>query len=323
MPMLDMSLERLKNYQGINPKPADFDQFWDNELEKIHAYNGKYEFTDANYPVCGVIVEDLNFVAPDGSVIHGKIARPEAKGKYPTLFNFHGKSGNFGSVKGLLSWVAAGFAVAALDCRSQSGPSGDATDRGLLAQAGLVVRGLNKGRDYLYYKDVYLDVVRFVDIIKAQPYCDTDRLYAHGGSQGGALTVVCAALCPEIKAMAPVYPFLCDYKRLYEMDQMERAYSEIKEYVRCFCPCDDEERAKMWETLGYIDIQFLAPRIKADTLWFTGLMDNVCPPSTQFAAYNKITANKEMVIYTNHGHEGNWRTDDRAFQFIVNHPTNK
>ena len=99
--------------------------------------------------------------------------------------------------------------------------------------------------------------------------------------------------------------------------------TEIKEYVRCFCPCDDEERAKMWETLGYIDIQFLAPRIKADTLWFTGLMDNVCPPSTQFAAYNKITANKEMVIYTNHGHEGNWRTDDRAFQFIVNHPTNK
>ena len=135
--------------------------------------------------------------------------------------------------------------------------------------------------------------------------------------------MVCGALCPEIKAIAPVYPFLSDYKRLYEMDQMERAYAEIREYVRNFCPCDDEERAKMWETLGYIDIQYLAPRIKADTLWVLGLMDNVCPPSTQFAAYNKITASKEMVVYTNHGHEGNWRTDDKAFLFIINHPTNK
>ena len=155
MPMLDMSLEKLQAYQGKNPKPADFDQFWDNELEKIHAYNGAYSFTATNYPVNGIIVEDLYFTAPDGSSIHGKIARPAAEGKYPTVFLYHGKSGHLGSVKGLLPWVSAGFVVAALDCRSQSGPSGDATDRGLLAQAGLIVRGLNKGKDYLYYNILY------------------------------------------------------------------------------------------------------------------------------------------------------------------------
>ena len=323
MPMLDMPIERLRTYQGQNPKPADFDAFWDNELEKIHAFNGAYEIIDTEFSTKNVKVEDLFFTAPDGSRIHAKIARPAAEGKYPTVFLFHGKGGNLGASKSLLSWVSEGFVAASIDCRSQAGLSNDATERGLLGQSGLIVRGLSKGRDYLYYKDVFLDVVRLVDIVKAQPYCDVDRLYARGGSQGGALTLVCAALCPEIKAIAPIVPFLCDYKRLYEMDQMERAYSEIKDYVRYACPIDDENRAKMWETLGYIDVQHLAPRIKAETLWFVGLMDNICPPSTQFAAYNKITAKKEIVVYTNHGHETPWEIDDRFFLFLTRHESVK
>ena len=47
----------------------------------------------------------------------------------------------------------------------------------------------------------------------------------------------------------------------------------------------------------------LASRIRAEVLMFTGLMDTICPPSTQFAAYNKITAPKEVVIYPDFGHE--------------------
>ena len=34
-----------------------------------------------------------------------------------------------------------------------------------------------------------------------------------------------------------------------------------------------------------------------------GLMDTVCPPSTQFAAYNKITSPKALAIYPDFGHE--------------------
>ncbi len=103
------------------------------------------------------------------------------------------------------------------------------------------------------------------------------------------------------------------------MDLLKDAYNEIRDYLRCYCPEENELRDRMWETLGYIDIQYLAPRIKADTLWFTGLMDNICPPSTQFAAYNKITAKKEMVVFTNHAHEGAWQYDERAYAFLLKH----
>ncbi len=214
MPILDMPLSKLKTYDGISPKPSDFDEFWDCELKKIHAYDGKYTITPhSTLKIPNVAVEELNFVAPDGSNINCRITRPDDGERHPVLFRFHGKSGNIGSANNDLAFVPAGFVVASMNCRSQSAFSDDCTDRGIYGQAGLIVRGLNKGREFLYYKDVFLDVVRLVDIIKSMPYADVNRLYAHGGSQGGALTVVCAALCPEIKACVPYYPFLSDYKR--------------------------------------------------------------------------------------------------------------
>ena len=45
-------------------------------------------------------------------------------------------------------------------------------------------------------------------------------------------------------------------------------------------------------------------------------MDTVCPPSTQFAAYNKITSPKQTAIYPDFGHEGLPGFHDRAFQFL-------
>ena len=66
-----------------------------------------------------------------------------------------------------------------------------------------------------------------------------------------------------------------------------------------------------------MDIQNLAPRIQAKVQWHIGLMDKICPPSTQFAAYNKITSGKDMVIYPDFGHEGVPGREDTIFQFLM------
>jgi cephalosporin-C deacetylase len=110
-----------------------------------------------------------------------------------------------------------------------------------------------------------------------------------GASQGGALSLACAALEPRVKRIAPVFPFLCDYRRVWEMDQAKAAYEELSLYFRAFDPRHEREAA-VFEKLGYIDVQHLAPRIRAEVLLYVSLMDAVCPPSTQFAAYNKITS---------------------------------
>ena len=116
------------------------------------------------------------------------------------------------------------------------------------------------------------------------------------------MAIACAALVPEIKLCAASYPYLSDYKRIYEMDMDERAYEGLKYYFRHFDPTHERED-EIFTKLGYIDIQFLAPRIKAKVLMGTGLRDNICPPSTQFAMYNKITSEKKIVIYPEYGHE--------------------
>ena len=49
---------------------------------------------------------------------------------------------------------------------------------------------------------------------------------------------------------------------------------------------------------------------------FTGLMDSICPPSTQFAAYNKIVSEKSVVIYPDFGHENLPDSDDMILSFM-------
>jgi cephalosporin-C deacetylase len=100
------------------------------------------------------------------------------------------------------------------------------------------------------------------------------------------------------------------------MDQAKDAYAELREHFRHFDPRHEREE-QIFETLGYVDIQHLAPRIKGDVLWSIGLMDTICPPSSQFAAYNKITAPKKMEIYPDFGHEGLPGVNDRIFEYMM------
>jgi cephalosporin-C deacetylase len=99
------------------------------------------------------------------------------------------------------------------------------------------------------------------------------------------------------------------------MDLAKDAYNELKSYFRSFDP-RHECAHEIWTALGYIDNQHLAPRIRAEVLMSVGLMDSICPPSTQFAAYNKISSKKDLVIYPDFGHEGLPDNNDKMFTFF-------
>jgi cephalosporin-C deacetylase-like acetyl esterase len=119
----------------------------------------------------------------------------------------------------------------------------------------------------------------------------------------------------SIKACSAAFPFLCDYRRVWEMDLAEGAYEELKSYFRLFDPTHAREQ-EVFRTLGYIDVQNLVPRIRAEVLMGTALMDQICPPSTQFAAYNKISANMKLILYPDFGHKELPGHMDRVFAFF-------
>jgi cephalosporin-C deacetylase len=100
------------------------------------------------------------------------------------------------------------------------------------------------------------------------------------------------------------------------MDLAQGAYEELRTYFRQFDPLHERED-EIFMKLGYIDVQNITKRIKSKILMGTGLMDQICPPSTQFAAYNKITSEKELVVYPDFGHEGLPGFADAIYKFIT------
>ena len=317
MPMVDMPLKELFNYQGINPKPVDFDAFWDGALDEMRHTPHNIELIPADFKTDFAECFDLYFDGTGESRIHAKYVRPKNRlKKSPIVLQFHGYSGDAGDWSDKLNYAAAGFCVAALDCRGQAGLSEDFGKTIGTTFKCHFIKGLDGKPKDLFYKHMFLDTAKMADVVLSFPEVDSSRAVATGASQGGALTVACAALEPRIKKLAPVYPFLSDYKRVWEMDLAKDAYDELKYYFRKFDPLHEKEE-QVFTQLGYIDIQYLAPRIKGETLWTTGLMDTICPPSSQFAAYNKISAKKNLLIYPDYGHEYIPGLSDKIFPFLT------
>lgn len=316
MPLIDMPLEKLKQYKGINPKPKDFDAYWERGLKEMRAVKPRLELVPAKFKSSVADCFDMFFDGVDNSRIHAKLLRPKRiSGKAPALLMFHGYSGSCGDWADKLGYVSQGYVVAALDCRGQGGLSEDKGSVKGNTLRGHFIRGLADAPEKLLFRSIYLDTAQMAKIVMEMDCVDPKRVGATGGSQGGALTVACAALEPRIKLAAPAFPFLSDYKRVWQMDLAKDAYDELKAYFRLFDPTHSREN-ETFERLGYIDIQHLAPRIKATMFWGIGLMDTICPPSTQFAAYNKIKSKKRMEIYPDFGHEGLPGFSDKVFGFM-------
>lgn len=317
MPLsFDMPLTDLYTYQGTNPRPADFDEFWNQSIAEMHALDPQVELIPAEFEHPAANCFHLYFTGIGGARIHVKLIRPKTiPAPTPAMLMFHGYSMNAGDWLDKIAYVAAGFTVAALDCRGQGGLSEDPGGTKGWTLNGHFVRGLDDAPAKMTFRQIYLDTAQLARIIMAMPEIDATRVGATGASQGGGLTLACAALEPRIKRAAPIYPFLIDYKRVWQIDLDKDAYSELKSYFRRFDPRHERED-EIFTQLGYIDVQHLSPRIQAEVLLTVGLRDEVCPPSTQFAAYNKITSPKTVDLYHEYAHEHLPECGDRIFEFM-------
>jgi cephalosporin-C deacetylase len=311
-----MPLEELWKYQGCNPRPADFDDYWDQGLGEMSTVDPQVELIPADFQTDIAQCYHLYFTGVRGARIHAKFLQPRNAGRpHPAVLMFHGYSMNSGDWSSKLPYVALGFSVAALDCRGQGGLSEDKGGMKGWTLRGHIVRGLDDSPENMLFRHIFLDTAQLARIVMSMSDVDEGRVGAMGGSQGGGLSLACAALEPRINRLAPTFPFLCDYQRVWEIDLDERAYEELRDWFRRFDPRHLRAEA-VFEKLGYIDVQHLCPRIQGEVMMAVGLMDQVCPPSTQFAAYNKIQAKKSLLTYPDYAHEELPDHADEIFQFM-------
>lgn len=297
------AIEQWGEYLGSNSKPKDFDEFWDNGKKLVDNANLSYELVEHELYSKVVDGYELNFKAIDGAHIHCQFFKPKnVTGKLPVMILFHGYHVNVGDWSDKIGTAAEGMIVVAMDVRGQGGKSEDITRTKGGTLKGHIIRGVDEGPENLFFRSVFLDIYQLTQIIFSMEDVDAEQVHTYGASQGGAQAIVCAALEPRVKKAFALYPFLSDYREAYRNEVNSSAYEELSYWFRFRDPLHTKEE-KFFNTLDYIDIQYLAPRIKAQVYWGIGLEDQVCQPKTQFAVYNQLTCQKEMIIYPEHGHE--------------------
>jgi cephalosporin-C deacetylase len=163
---------------------------------------------------------------------------------------------------------------------------------------GFMTRGVLDPVTY-YYRRVFTDAVRAVEAARSHPAVDGAHIAVTGGSQGGGIALAVAGLVPDLTAALPDVPFLCHYRAASGITDAD-PYREITRFLQVHRADVD----RVFRTLSYFDGVNFSARARARALFSVGLMDEVCPPRTVFAAYNHYAGPKEIRVWPYNHHEG-------------------
>jgi cephalosporin-C deacetylase len=311
MPSIDMPLEQMRQYKPTLYREADFDQFWETTVNEALAAPMNAELIPYVLPTKGLQCYAVRFDGYKGGRIAGWYVRPTSRGKFPGLCMYHGYSGRGPRPIDMIAYASQGICVLSMDCRGQNGQSQDVSvvDEGY--QMGWMTKGIRDPKQY-YFRYVYADAVRALELLARREEVDDTRLAITGGSQGGALTLAVAALSDRPKLALPDVPFLCDFRRAIQITPAG-PYPEIANFLKQFPHLYETA----FRTLSYCDNMNLAPRIRCRTIVANSLWDDICPPSTVYAAYNHITAEKQIEIYPFHKHETPYEHAETKFRSVI------
>ncbi|MGW5349643.1 acetylxylan esterase [Streptomyces sp. NPDC004031] len=304
MALFDLPLDQLRERRSSSVEPADFDQFWADTLGQARQHDLAAVFEPAHTGLTTLDTYDVTFAGFGGHPVRGWFTLPAGTTQpLPVVVEFIGYGGGRGLAHSHLLWASAGYAHFVMDTRGQGGTwsVGDTDDPVGSAPAtpGFLTRGIEDPYDF-YYRRVFTDAVRAVEAARSHPLADASRTVAAGVSQGGGITAAVGGLVPDLAAVMPDVPFLCDFPRAITVTD-ELPYREVGRYLSVH----RGRRAKVLETLAYFDGVHFAARGRAPALFSTALEDEVCPPSTVFAAFNAYAGtDKQIEIYDFNGHEG-------------------
>lgn len=304
---VDMPLAQLREHRPDLTIPHGFDDFWAESLAEARTHPLDVEITAVDLGFHGVTTYDVAFSGFGGHRIRAWLRVPDGADRpLPGVVQFHGYRGGRGQAHEPQIWPLAGFAHLSVDTRGQGGvwthgATPDPVGGSGPEVAGWLTRGI-AAPETAYYRRVYVDAVRAVEAMRGMGDVDPARVFAIGGSQGGAIALAVAGLMPDLAGVAADVPFLCDFPEALTLASPGApGYGEVLQYLGLH---RDEEESVL-RTLSFIDVANLVTRASAPALVSVALMDATCMPRTVFAAYNRYAGDdKDIVVYPYNDHEG-------------------
>ncbi|GAA1951577.1 acetylxylan esterase [Nocardioides panacihumi] len=310
MPRIDLSLPELWEYRPELPEPPGFDAFWSRTLTEQSAVPLHVSLEPVDNGLVAVDTFDLTFSGFGGDPVHGWLHLPAAPlrgdGRLAGIVQFQGYNGGRGMPHEHVFWALAGYAHLVMDTRGQgsgwtTGATGDPHGSGP-STPGFLTRGIGHP-DAHFYRRVYVDAVRAVEVLRRHELVDGARVAVTGISQGGGIALAAGALAPlagqAVAAVMPDVPFLCDFRRAADLPTLD-PYAEIGRYLSAH----RDEVDLVFTTLAHFDGAIMGRRATAPALFSVAVMDTICPPSTVFAAYRSYAGPKELAVYEFNDHEG-------------------
>jgi cephalosporin-C deacetylase len=299
---VDKPLEELRAYRPEVAEPEDFAEFWAAEVVAARELGGEPSFDAVETPIRAAEVLDVTFPGHGGAPIKAWLLTPrEPLAGAAFVVEYVGYGGGRGDPLDWLGLVSAGHPHLIMDLRGQGGgwrgaDTPDPADAGAPAAPGFLTRGIADPRTH-YYTRLFVDAVRAVDA--AHWVAEGRQVVVTGASQGGALAIAAAHLGDGVAATMPDVPFLANFRRAVEITDA-RPYRELID----FCSVHSDRVDEVFATLSYIDVVNHGRRASVPALFSVGLIDEITPASTVFAAYNHYAGPKELAVYPFNGHEG-------------------
>ncbi|WEH36518.1 acetylxylan esterase [Streptomyces sp. AM 4-1-1] len=308
MPLTDLPLADCRAFRPDLPVPADFDEFWARTLDDSPTSRqeslDKPEFTRVDTGLPLIRTYDVTVPGFAGRPVRGWLHLPTGDARpLGCVVEFLGYGRGRGLPHEKLLWSSAGYAHLVMDTRGQGwsaagGATADTDAGGAGTVPGFVTRGIESPRTH-YYRRVFVDAVRCVEAVRGHPEVDPGRVVVTGVSQGGGIALAVSGLVPGLAGVMPDVPFLCNFRRAAEISGRP-PYTEIADYLKLH----RDRTEAVFTTLSYFDAALLAERATAPALFSIAMMDEVCPPSTCFTAYNRYAGPKDVRVYAFNGHEG-------------------
>jgi cephalosporin-C deacetylase len=291
---------RPESIQPTQKEPADFDEFWtaakaalarlpiDARVTPLPEYgNARADCFHVNLQNVGMGAAPSRF--------YGVLCEPKAPGRYPALLSVPGAGVR--PYRGLAEMAARGVITLQVGIHgvpvTMEQSVYDSLGAGALMNYNTF--GLDN-RDRYYFRRVYLGCLRANDFLTGHPKWDGATLAVTGGSQGGALSIVTAALDRRVRGLAAYYPALSDVT-----GYLENRAGGWPHMFRADGPQSHRSPEKI-ETTRYYDVVNFARRIKVPGLYTWGFNDETCPPTSMYSAYNVIPGPKKLLLALETGH---------------------